>query len=100
LNFKNEINQRIDELEARLLGPIGRTQRISVLVAGMFQYVYEFSMKNDKDEIVEYMLSAFEGGISSYISLSKFYRTDYKVFKRIYPNYEISGSSIVKQVFS
>lgn len=46
----------------RLLGPSGRTQRISVLVAGMLQYAYELSMKNDKDEIVEYMIAAFEGG--------------------------------------
>ncbi len=50
----------------KLLGPSGRTQRISVLVAGMLQYVYELHMKqtgkDEESEIVEYMFSAFENG--------------------------------------
>lgn len=57
---KNTYQVWVDML--KLLGPSGRTQRISVLVAGMLQYVYELSMKNEQDEVMEYMLSAFEGG--------------------------------------
>ncbi len=50
----------------KLLGLNGRTQRISVFVAGMLQYAYELYLKNlDSDEqnkLGELMIAAFETG--------------------------------------
>jgi hypothetical protein len=46
----------------RLLGPDGRTQRISVLVAGMLQYAYELYLENlahdEENKLGRLMLSA------------------------------------------
>ncbi len=61
---KNTYQLWVDML--KLLGPHGRTQRISVLVAGMLQYAYELYLKNlnsnEKNELGELMRAAFETG--------------------------------------